>query len=342
MKNRIDLLEGVVDAVGSRFERDAARIVAEGAGGPPGVTSLSKRAATMDIMAGGSGRGEGRLFELVEDYGDAESKALMNQRRAQLNQSPAVQAGLSARNMEARAAVRRGVGGEDLYRERLGFVNDELARRSQLPISANYQPSTLPSSVGGTPMPSPGNRAPAPIAPGRAIYQTPEGGIFDTPVNDTIKTIKKKSTQKSNQATAGSEVGSKQAADITGYAGSMMGGLAAVGVGAGVGGVTSYATGGEFGKGAVAGGMVAGGAYLGMSTMATNSKAINAAVAQGGEGFGAGVMGAMQGANQVIGGASVAARRAALMGGAGLAGLTFGGNRRSHRRGFNQSRGSRI
>ena len=153
---------------------------------------------------------------------------------------------------------------------------------------------------------------------------------------------KSTATQGSNQATASSKVGSTAAADITGYAGSTMGGLAAVGVGAGVGGVTSYATGGEFGKGAVAGGMVAGGAYLGMSAMATNSKAINAAVAKGGEGFGAGVMGAMQGANQVIGSASVAGRRAALMGGAGLAGLTFGGNRRSHRRGFNQSRGSRI
>lgn len=183
---------------------------------------------------------------------------------------------------------------------------------------------------------------PTSAKPPRAIYQSPGGDTFDTPVNDTIRTFKKKSTQKSNQAAAGSEVGSTAAADITGYAGSMMGGLAAVGVGAGVGGVTSYATGGEFGKGAVAGGMVAGGAYLGMSTMATNSKAINAAVAKGGEGFGAGVMGAMQGANQVIGGASVAGRRAALMGGAGLAGLTFGGNRRSHRRGFNQSRGSRI
>lgn len=180
------------------------------------------------------------------------------------------------------------------------------------------------------------------VANGGSVTVTPRSSQGSATQVASSPASKSTTSSPANKAAAGSEVGSKQAADITGYAGSMMGGLAAVGVGAGVGGVTSYATGGEFGKGAVAGGMVAGGAYLGMSTMATNSKAINAAVAKGGEGFGAGVMGAMQGANQVIGGASVAGRRAALMGGAGLAGLTFGGNRRSHRRGFNQSRGSRI
>lgn len=178
----------------------------------------------------------------------------------------------------------------------------------------------------------------------KTLYEPPQApsAPAEAVTPSTPPKVKKNNTQNSNNPAAGSKVGSDKAADIPGYAGSMMGGLAAVGVGAGVGGVTSYATGGEFGKGAVAGGMVTGGAYLGMSTMATNSKAINAAVAQGGEGFGAGVMSAMQGANQVIGGASVAGRRAALMSGAGLAGLTFGGNRRSHRRGFNQSRGSRI
>lgn len=216
-------------------------------------------------------------------------------------------------------------------------TNLDLARQrilEDLPGSRNpaYDPATKTYATVADHYAAKGTE----LQKGRFVRGTPPARAKASVAPETKSTT----TSPTNKAAAGSEVGSKQAADITGYAGSMMGGLAAVGVGAGVGGVTSYATGGEFGKGAVAGGMVAGGAYLGMSTMATNAKAINAAA--GGEGFGAGVMGAMQGANQVIGGASVAGRRAALMGGAGLAGLTFGGNRRSHRRGFNQSRGSRI
>lgn len=237
------------------------------------------------------------------------------------------------------------MGGQKGARQQAASARSRIASAAGAPTEgAAFSPDIAPGRVQQGPTSFPlartesynpaGTTAMVPVSPG-AVAGTPKLSAV-TPAS------KSTTTSPTNKAAAGSEVGSKQAADITGYAGSMMGGLAAVGVGAGVGGVTSYATGGEFGKGAVAGGMVAGGAYLGMSTMATNSKAINAAVAKGGEGFGAGVMGAMQGANQVIGSASVAGRRAALMGGAGLAGLTFGGNRRSHRRGFNQSRGSRI
>lgn len=182
--------------------------------------------------------------------------------------------------------------------------------------------------------------APTSAKPPRAIYQTPGGKAFDTPVNDTIETFKKKSTQKSNQATAGSEVSSTTAAGIPGYVGSVMGGAGMTVAGGIIGGGTSYATGGEFGQGFVTGSMVAGGAYLGSSAIGANKAALSTAAK--GEGFVGGAAAALSGAGSMISGASTAARRSAMLGGAGLGGAVFGGDRRSHRRGFNQSRGSRI
>ena len=151
---------------------------------------------------------------------------------------------------------------------------------------------------------------------------------------------KSTTTSLANEATAGSEVSSTTAAGIPGYVGSVMGGAGMTVAGGLIGGGTSYATGGEFGQGFVTGSMVAGGAYLGSSAIGANKAALSTAAK--GEGFVGGAAAALSGAGSMISGASTAARRSAMLGGAGLGGAVFGGDRRSHRRGFNQSRGSRI
>lgn len=296
-----------------------ASVLKKLAGGGPG--SLSGYAQQLDRAGGGTGRGDARLIDVVSAFGDEASanQIRMNGGAALVDPTPMGRVGQRTVHSNQYSVDPRSLDRTVMPSDySFGFTGSSQQASASLNVGGLSQPKQV-----GTPL---------------AVQVSEAQG----PIPVKVTQPKAKAAVESNKPVAESTVGSKQAADITGYAGSMMGGVSAVGAGAVVGGVTSYATGGEFGQGAVAGGMVVGGAYLGMSTMASNSKAINAAVTKGGEGFGAGVMGAMQGANQVIGGASVAARRAALMGGAGLAGLTFGGNRRSHRRGFNQSRGSRI
>jgi hypothetical protein len=135
-------------------------------------------------------------------------------------------------------------------------------------------------------------------------------------------------TQASNKPAAGSKVDSKKAAGIPGYENMMGGGATLLTAGAGglVGGLASYATGGEFFQGAAAGSIIgAGGVAAGMGIMNANRSflAKNAA-----------------GVNDLVSSMTTAQRRNAMFGGAGLSGMVFGGDRRSHKRGFNQSRGN--
>ena len=133
-----------------------------------------------------------------------------------------------------------------------------------------------------------------------------------------------------------------------------MGMLGAAGVGGLIGGTTSYATGGEFGQGFAVGAVggfagrglkqaamanMAGGGKGGLtftkkfagSSWATPRGTDSSALAVAGSALN-------RGAQSV----QTMSSRAAFMGGAGLAGVMFGGDRTSHRRGFNQSRGSRF
>lgn len=140
--------------------------------------------------------------------------------------------------------------------------------------------------------------------------------------------VKKNNTQTSNNPAAGSKVGSDKAADIPGYQNMMSGGATLLTAGAGgvIGGVTSYATGGEFFQGAAAGSIIgAGGVAVGMGVMNAN-KALIAKHAPS--------------INEVTSAITTTQRRNAMFAGAGLSGMVFGGDRRSHRRGFNQSRGN--
>lgn len=107
---------------------------------------------------------------------------------------------------------------------------------------------------------------------------------------------------------------------------------------AAVGGVTSYATGGNFGQGALLG---AAGGY-GMV------KGIGMGAKYGAKNFAKGTMTGdasrkatafMIGANGGSG-SGVANRRGAMLAGSALSGMVFGGNRRSHKRGFNSRRGN--
>ena len=98
-----------------------------------------------------------------------------------------------------------------------------------------------------------------------------------------------------------------------------------IGIGAATGGVGSYATGGNFGQGAVMGGLAGG---VGYGTMRKLGQA--------------GVTGySKQISNFMQGNENVAARRMAFGAGGMLAGGMFGGNR-SHKRGFNARRGNGI
>lgn len=98
-----------------------------------------------------------------------------------------------------------------------------------------------------------------------------------------------------------------------------------VGLGAAAGGATSYMSGGNFGQGALAGGLIAGGGYAG-------------ALGLGQRGVGGY---APKIANLMSDQASSVGRRAAFAAGGMLGGGMFGGNK-SHRRGFNANRGNSI
>lgn len=214
----------------------------------------------------------------------------------------------------------------------------KLARKQEkpgMPKSGEFTPG-LPGGV---------EQNSASFKPNNMIKETlpalpQEEMISGIPIKKPTAAKKSSTTQASNNSTAGSEVSSTTAAGIPGYVGSVMGGAGMTVAGGIIGGGTSYATGGEFGQGFVTGSMVAGGAYLGSSAIGANKAALGTAAK--GEGFVGGAAAALSGAGSMISGASTAARRSAMLGGAGLGGAIFGGDRRSHRRGFNQSRGSRI
>ena len=145
-------------------------------------------------------------------------------------------------------------------------------------------------------------------------------------------------------AAAGAAAGPSVAANtaIAGGGGGLLAGAHPVAIAAGmaaVGGVTSYATGGNFMQGAVMGGVggyagvrgvMAGAKYAGRNLekgMARDAARTTRAFLVGSKSFG----GRAQG---------ITNQRAAMLAGAGLSGMMFGGNRRSHKRGFNSRRGN--
>lgn len=130
----------------------------------------------------------------------------------------------------------------------------------------------------------------------------------------------------SNMPVAGSQVGSTQAADIAGYNLDRNAMHTALTAGAGglIGGVTSYATGGEFGQGAMAGTM-GGLAIRGGGHILNSNKQLAGKMSEG-----------LQSATSAF----VDNNRAAMLAGGGLTGFVFGGKRESKKRGFNSSRGN--
>ena len=137
-----------------------------------------------------------------------------------------------------------------------------------------------------------------------------------------------------------------------GFSATQMGDMGVMGmIGAGlgmgaIGGVTSYATGGEFGQGFAAG-AVGGAAGRGLKRMALNNMAAGGgmnmtkkyAQADFGDG-GKAIAGSVL--NMGASGMQTMKARTAMMGGAALSGVMFGGDRSSHSRGFNQTRGNRF
>ena len=159
---------------------------------------------------------------------------------------------------------------------------------------------------------------------GRFVRGTPPARAKASVAPETKSTT----TSPTNRPAASSKVSSEKAAGIAGYENMMGGGATLLTAGAGglIGGVTSYATGGDFFQGAAAGSIIgAGGVAAGMGIMNANRSflAKNAA-----------------GINDAVSSMSTSQRRNAMFAGAGLSGMVFGGDRRSHRRGFNQSRGN--
>ena len=107
------------------------------------------------------------------------------------------------------------------------------------------------------------------------------------------------------------------------------------------GGTASYATGGEFGQGAVVGGMVGfGGVRAAKFFSATTPTGMKSVL---GESMGGGLASMTESARPYMAEAlgDTFTRRGAMVAGAGLGGFIFGG-RRNHRRGFNSRRGNRI
>lgn len=119
------------------------------------------------------------------------------------------------------------------------------------------------------------------------------------------------------------------------------GGVRAAIAGAAIGGTASYATGGEFGAGALAGGSMAFAARGLHRTLAANSDALGqrAFNASQGEGFRSKMASHVLSAGPSM---QRVQQRHAMMAGAGLFGVVGGGerNRNNHRRGFNAHRGN--
>lgn len=124
----------------------------------------------------------------------------------------------------------------------------------------------------------------------------------------------------------------------------MMNALSIAGTAGGMalaGGTASYMTGGEFGQGAVVGGMVGfGGVSAARFFSATTPTGMKSVL---GEGMGGSLASMTESARPVMAEAlgDTVTRRGAMVAGAGLGGFIFGG-RRNHRRGFNSRRGNRI
>ena len=121
-----------------------------------------------------------------------------------------------------------------------------------------------------------------------------------------------------------------------------LGGAHPVAIAAGmaaVGGVTSYATGGNFMQGAVMGGV---GGYAGVKGAMYGAKYASKNLGEGMGRDAARTTRAFFLGSKSFGGRSqgIANQRGAMLAGAGLSGMMFGGNRRSHKRGFNSRRGN--
>jgi len=258
--------------------------------------------------------------------------------------APAIRAGLSseelalsARDMVARAITR--LRGESQYVQRAQLVADELKTRGLPPITeadaaaANWWYARRTPDIGSAPPPVSASANPAAAAataapPPSAAAPGASAAAPPPPTPGASPKVKKNNTQPSNEPAVDSKVSSKEAAGIPGYQNMMSGGTTLLTAGAGglIGGAASYATGGEFFQGAAAGSIIgAGGVAAGMGIMNANRSflAKNAA-----------------GVNDIVSSMTTAQRRNAMFGGAGLSGMIFGGDRRSHKRGFNQSRGN--
>ena len=137
-----------------------------------------------------------------------------------------------------------------------------------------------------------------------------------------------------NSVTSGDYSGPFTAALASAHPMAMAAGMAAIG------GVASYATGGNFMQGAVMGGV---GGYAGVKGAGMGARYLGKNYAKGtmaGD-VARSVRGYMMGAGGAPGtAAGTVNQRAAMLAGAGLSGMVFGGNRRSHKRGFNSRRGN--
>lgn len=143
--------------------------------------------------------------------------------------------------------------------------------------------------------------------------------------------------------------------------------MSSVAFGAAIGGAANYAMGGEFGEGAMMGGIAGGGIKIGARAIQQNQASIEnflQRTALGAESYTEGMSrdtaaGAIQGMSAAPEGAGLMQKgafnmlksespslgmqsRYMVMGGSALAGVTFTGNRKDKRRGFNAHRGNRI
>lgn len=229
---------------------------------------------------------------------------------------------------EARAGGNRGPIQPETYTVKQSKTNLDLARQRILedlpgPRAPGYDPNTKSYGsvedyysangsalqrerfVGGTP---PSSRAPTP-----AVVQEENA-------------LKATAVQSSNNATAGSEVSSTKAAGISGYNldRNPMTTLLTAGAGGLMGGAISYASGGEFSQGALAGTMGGLAMRAGGHVLNSNKE----------------LAGKMSTGLQSATSAFVDNNRQAMLAGAGLTGFVFGGKRESKKRGFNSSRGN--
>ena len=143
--------------------------------------------------------------------------------------------------------------------------------------------------------------------------------------------------------------------------------MSSVAFGAAIGGAANYAMGGEFGEGAMMGGIAGGGIKIGARAIQQNQASIEnflQRTALGTDGYTEGMTretaaGAIQNMTAAPEGAGLMQKgafnilksespslgmqsRYMVMGGSALAGVTFTGNRKDKRRGFNAHRGNRI